>query len=376
MFAALIAGALLGLSAPPGPCAKELPHGPAVPSPLVLSTDCGWYRLETDGVVSRLPADWYATHKRPWSPQYGLTYQRTHAGRYLVLREGRVVWRSSGLYFNEDGSGAFGPGAFAFASWGRRGVFLTDLRGPERLVVRGKTSYPIGFTRQGELLVSGPGTITVVSQDGTVLRRVRYRRSSSFSFDEQTQTLYFVTPTGMLSAVDGSAVRRIGKIRERGWIGVLGRRLLTFTGPRHLAVLRRDDGSLVARANWHGARELDAGVAVSDDGRLFAFRVSNVQARARRARAVVYLLRAGESSVRAVDRTRIRRAGCGGGGASLSWRGSSLLYRAADNYGVVSDVAVLAPDGSATRLTPMLRALPWISSATPGNAFWASEFLE
>lgn len=374
MLAALIAGALLGLSAPHGPCAKALPHGPVVPSPLVLSTDCGWYRLETGGDVNRLPADWLATHKQPSHAQYGLTYQRTHPGRYLVLREGRVVWRSSGLYFNEDGSGAFGPRAFAFGSWGRRGVFLTDLRGPERLVVHGRTSYPIGFIRKGELLVSGPGTITVVSHDGAAVRRYRYRRSSSYSFDEQTETLYFVSPGGMLSAAQGSTPRRIRKVRAHGWVGLLGRRLLTFIGRRHVVILRRD-GSLVARASWHGARrELDAGVAVSDDGKLFAFRLSNARPGARRGDATVYLLGAGERRAHAVFRHGFGQVGCGFG-ASLGWHGSFVLYRSTDSVGR-AETAVLATDGSVTRLTPLLQALPRMVPTTPGNVFWASEFLE
>jgi hypothetical protein len=373
MFITLLAGALLSLTAHADPCAKALPRGPAVPAPLFLSTDCGWFRLEPDGAVSRLPIDWLAKQNRAWRQRHstGLTINRTRAGRYLVLRRGRVIWRSTGLYYNEAGSTVFGQHAFAFDSFGRRGVFLTDLRGPERLVLHGRGRYPIGFSRR-ELLVNGRRTITVISQHGAVLRQYPYRRANSFVFDEQKKTLHFVSPGGVLSTAQGRAVRRISKVRVQGSIGLLGRRLLTFTGQRRVAVLRRD-GSFVAGASWRGGRrELDAGVATTDDGKLFAFRVSRARPGADRSTATVYVLRAGKGGASVIYRHRLDRAGCGSG-ASLDWHGSSLLYRSVDGSGV-AEAAVLAPGRSPTRLTPLLRALPRLSPAAPGNTFWAAGF--
>jgi hypothetical protein len=365
---------LVGSAHRADPCATALPRGPAVPAPIVLSTDCGWFRLETDGAVIRLPIDWLAKQNRTWRQRHGgrLTVKRTGAGRYLVVRRGRVIWRSTGLYYNEAGSIAFGPHSFAFDSYGRRGVFLTDLRSPERLVLHGRGLYPIGFSNRGDLLVSGRRVITAVSHAGTVLRRYPFRRASSFAFDEQAKTLYFVSPDSVLSAAHGRAVRRIRKVRVRGSIGLLGRRLLTFTGQRHVAVLRRD-GSFVAGAGWHGARrELDAGVATTDDGKVFAFRVSRARPGADRSTATVYVLRARQARTRVVYRHRLDQAGCGSG-ASLDWHGSSLLYRSVDGTGV-AEAAVLTLGRSPTRLTPLLRALPRLSPAAPGNAFWATGF--
>jgi hypothetical protein len=370
MLATLALGALLSLGAHPDPCAKSLPRGPHVPAPIVLSTDCGWYSLDTDGDVSRLPADWYATHHEPWHPAYGLTYRRTRSGRYIVVRNRHGVWRSAGLYFSEDGSGTFGPHAFAFASWGQRGIFLTDLRGPERLVLRGRAFFPMGFTAQGELLVSGRRSIIVLSPAGTVVRWLRFRRSNSFSFDQQTGTVYFVTPRGMLTAARGSDVRRIGPA-ERGWIGILDHGLLAFGSSGHLAIMRRDDGSLVASASWRGARkEIDSDIAVSDDGKVFAYRVASDLGW-----ASVYFLRAGERQARMVYRHRFRQVGCGGYTTSVDFHGYSILYRS-DAGGGPAEVALLEPDGSSTRLTRLLRALPRKSRSTPGNAYWASDFLE
>jgi hypothetical protein len=348
------------------PCQAVLPQGPAVPAPIVLNTDCGWFRLGTDGEVTRLPGNWLATHTRPSQPHY--TIGRTRAGRYLVFWDGKVVWRSRGLYRNEAGNWAVGPHAFAFDSWGRRALFLTDLRGPERLVRRGRNRYPFGFSRTGQLLVSGPLTITVVAADGTVLRTIRYRRSSSFTFDEATKTLYFVTPDGMLSAAEGSIVRRIGRTRERGWIGLLGQRLLTFSTRRHLAILRRSDASVVASASWRGPkRELDSEVAVSDDGRLFAFRVARSPGT-----ASVYVLRAGQHRARRIHSHHFRQAGCGFN-VGLDANGSSFLYFSAHGRGV-AETAVITGDHAVTRLTPVLRALPRKTRAAPGKVFWEADF--
>ena len=174
----------------------------------------------------------------------------------------------------------------------------------------------------------------------------------------------------MLTAAHGSSVRNIGTIDQRGWIGLLGKGLLTFTRPGHIDFLRRNDATLVASSSWRGSgRDVDA-VDVSDDGRLFAFRVSNGQ---RPGIAAVYVLLAGEHAAHIVYRHRVVRRACGYA-AGVDWQGSSLLYRSDDGTGV-AEVAVVALDGSSTRLTPLLAALPRVSRATPGNALWATAFL-
>jgi hypothetical protein len=81
----------------------------------VLSTRCGRFVLSTDGEVSRFHspvhssrtiADW-----RHWG--HPLTVRRNRAGRLLVLRHGRLAWRSHDVYPNDGGNIAFGPHAFA-----------------------------------------------------------------------------------------------------------------------------------------------------------------------------------------------------------------------------------------------------------------------
>lgn len=348
------------------PCQAVLPHGSAVPAPIVIRTDCGWFRLATDGEVTRLPGNWLAAHTRPSRPHY--TIGRTRAGRYLVVWQGEIVWRSRGLYPNEAGNSAFGPHSFAFDSWGRQAVFVTDLRGPERLVFRGRFSYPLAFTEDGQLLLAGRRTITVLAGDGTVLRTLRYRRSSSFAFDEATKTVYFVTPGAVLTAAHGSAVRRIAAIRERGWIRLLEQGLLSFTARRHVAIVRRDDGSLVASASWGGRRrELAGGIAVSDDGRLFAYRVARSPGP-----ASVYLLRAGQHRARPVYRHHFELKGCGLN-VTLQARGSAFLYESDVGRGV-AQTAVLTANGAVTRLNPVLRALPRKTRTMATDAYWEADF--
>jgi hypothetical protein len=217
-------------------------------------------------------------------------------------------------------------------------------------VLHGRFISPVGFTPRGELLVSGRRSIVVLSPAGAVVRRLRFRRSSSFAFDEPTGTVYFVTPKGMLTAAHGSDVRRIGRAPDRGGLSVLDQRFLAFTAPGHLAVVRRDGGSLVASASWRGARsQIDSGIAVSDDGKLFAFRAPSNPGW-----AFVYFLRAGEHRARRVYRHRFKQVGCGYT-ASVELHGSTLLYRS-DAGGATAEVVLLEPDGSSTRLTRLVRA--------------------
>jgi hypothetical protein len=349
------------------PCQAALPHGPPVPAPIVFKTDCGSFRLATDGEVTRLPGNWLATHTSPSQPHY--TIRRTRPGRYLVVSDGKVAWRSRGVYRNEAGNWAFGEHSFAFDSWGRRALFLTDLRGPERLVFRGRNTSPIGFSRTGQLLVARRRTITVLALDGTILRTIHYRPSSSYTFDEATKTLYFVTLDGMLSAAEGSRVRSIGRTRVRGWMSLLGQRLVTFTTQRHLAIVRRSDGSLVAGASWRGAkREIDSEVAVSDDGRLFAFRL------ARPGKASVYFLRAGENRARLAYSHSYRLSGCGSS-VRLAGNGSSFLYYYSDGWSGVPKPMVITGEGAMTMLARLQRALPRKYFMGEESAYWEADFL-
>ena len=370
MFAALVATVLAALptTTPAEPCRAPLPRGPAVPAPIVLTTSCGGFLLDPSGHVSRLPPRLLAAASGGTGRRYGadLNVRRTRAGRFLLLRHGKVVWRSARLYPNDGGTVAFGPGSFAFTTY-REGVFLTDLRGAERLVA-GRGSFPVDFTSRGELLVSGRGAVRLIAHDGATRRRIRYRPRHGFAFDALSDTLFLVTRRGVLAAWDGQRLRQVRPLgRIGGWMTLALDGPLVFQAPRSLTVLRRD-GVVVARTAWPRSRMgiSDSGVSVSPGGRLFAFRRTDARPGARSATAVVYVLPRGGTQARAVYRHRLGPVGCAVG-ATLIWHGRFLLYSSYDGRLAVVD----GRGGAVRRLNRLARALPRRTRAERVSATWA-----
>jgi hypothetical protein len=336
----------------------------------VLWTNCGAFRLARDGTIARLPRRWLAHHGSGTGRRYepDLDIRRTRAGAFLLLREGRVVWRSSGLYPRDGGGVAFGPDAFAFASY-RHGIYLTDLHGPERLVLAGRGLYPYTFTGSSDLIVTGSRTITVLSPSGAVLRRFAYRPRNGFGFDEQTETLYYVTPAGRLAVAHGTHValnRSVARID--GLVSVERADLLVYSGGRSITVTTRD-GAVIAGAHWNARLHSDGGVAVSANGRDFAFRLSDAHAGSRSGSATVYLLKAGATRAEPLYLHRLGPSGCAVG-AGFSWRGSSLLYSSSDGT-----LALLDADRRAgVNLTRLAARLPHRSAGERALAAWRSDF--
>jgi hypothetical protein len=355
------------------PCRATLPRGPAVPAPIVLRTSCGGFQLTRDGRVNRLPRHWFARHGGGTGRRYGadIAVRRTRAGRFLLLRHGRVIWRSRGLYRNDGGAIAFGPNEFAFVTY-RRGVFLTDLKGPERLVMRGRGLFPYAFTRASELLVTtNVGRISVIARDGSVLRRYRFRQRNGVAFDDRTETLYFIGIDGVLSAAQGPRLRSVRALSGvDGMMSFARPGLLIFSGQRQVAV-RRLDGSLVASARWRSRLDVfDSGLSVSTGGDEFSFRLSDAHPGARSGTAVLYVLHAGESRARTIYRHRLGPAGCGVG-ASMFWHGRFLLYSTLAGQRRIFDSS---RHEAAIRLDPLVRALPHRRFGERGEVYWASDF--
>ena len=347
-----------------------------MPAPIILRTTCGDFKLGSDGKVSRMRRhwlrDWLALH--PSSPRYGrgLTVSRNRAGRIFVLRDKKVIWQSSRLYPRDGGAVLFGQDKFVFASY-RRGIFLTDLKGPEKLAARGRGLYPFNFTSTGELLVSGPRAITVVSSTGKALRRYRYRQITGYAFDETSDTLFFGTPDGMLVSAHGSDLSLVRPLRGiGGMMSILQpSRLLVFEGERSVFVMRRD-GTFVAQARWSRRGFVaDSGLTVSPDGQAFVYRLTNVYPGSKGGRAVVYVLHAGEAKAHPVYGHRLGPSGCAVG-ADLSWHGRFAMYRSTDGNLTIIDTG----GRSALGLTPFLHSLPGLRSRTTSYAagYWASEF--
>ncbi len=378
LFAAVLASAVL----PSHGCKAPLPQGPAVPAAIVVRTSCGWFDLEPSGRVRRLPRSPVGFGRggiaEDGSRHYGadLFIRRTHPGRFIVWRLHRtpagrltrtVIWHSSRDYYNTGGDNAFGPHLFAFDDY-YHGIFLTDLRHPERLVMRGRGLYPIGFTRAGDLLISMRGySIAVVAPNGTLLRRFSYRGRNSFTWDEHTDTLYFVRPDRMLAAAHGAHVRPIRPVTGiEGGIWFTRPRLLVFNGRRSVTIINLN-GKLIARDRW--ARTpidtFDSGLSVSPHGRTFAFRLSSAHPGAHHGQAVVYVLHAGQSEARAIYRHRLGPSGCAVG-ANMEWHGRYLLYSSADGQRAVLDTST----GRRISLMHLLHGIPQRGRSQVYDVFW------
>jgi hypothetical protein len=371
MITALIAAVFATAATPAAPCRVPLPQGPAVPAPIIFKTSCGGFRLATDGDLTRLPRRWFAAHAggtaRRWGA--GLQIRRNRTGRIFILRSGRLVWRSRDLYPRTGDTVAFGPNAFAFNSY-YRGVFLTDLRGPERLVFPGRGRYPHSFFPSGRLLVTGGRALIVLSPDGQVEGRYPYVRRRGYSFDVASDTLFFATPRGRLATLRESQLRVGRRLEIEGWMSVTPQGPLLFSGARSLSLATRD-GRLLASARWPRSRlsVFDSGATVSPDGRRVAFRLSDARAGARKGTAVLFLLAAGERRARPVYRHRLGPIGCGVG-ASMYWHSRYLLYGSADGeLAIIDGVTRQRRD-----LSRLARALPRRGAADRPVAGWASDY--
>jgi len=354
------------------PCRAALPLGPSVPAPIVLWNSCGVFRLEADGQVVRLPRRWLAHHGSGTGRRYGadLRLRNTREGRTLIVRGRRTIWQSRGTYKNEGNSLAFGPGLFAFASY-RRGVYLTDLRRPERLVVRGGGLHILDFTHDGNMLVVGRGTVWVVSAKGETQRRFRYAARHGLGFDAKTGLLYLVTRDGALATARGNRLRRIGPApRVTGMMSVAEPGLLVWQGVRSFAVTRRD-GTVLASARWRARPGTsDTGLIPAADGRLFAYRLFNGRPGSRRGTASVFVLRPGQERALLILRHASGQVGCGVA-VSMSWHGHQLLYGSGEG-----DWTLLDPgQGGASRsLTRFANRLPKHTPTETARAAWASDF--
>jgi hypothetical protein len=282
-----------------------------------------------------------------------------------------MIWRSSGDYHKTGGDSAFGPHLFAFDAY-YQGIYLTDLRHPERLVVPGRDLYPIGFTGGGELLVEGSGhAISVVAPDGRLLRRYSYRPRSGFTWDDRTDTLYFVQRNGMLAATYGAHLRLLRPMRGiEGGMQFVPPGLLLFYGQRSVTITSVA-GKLIARARWPRTPidNLDSGLSVSPDRRTFAFRLTNAHPGARRGEAIIYVLHAGQSHARAIYRHHLGASGCRVG-ASMEWHGRYLLYSSADGQQAALD----SRGARQISLMALLRRIPQRGRNQTYNVFWRSDF--
>ncbi len=366
----LVALALaLASGAPFTACDRPLPQGPAVPAPIVLRTGCGGFLLQRDGTVERLAPRWLAAQRGRAPRRYGddLELGVNDAGAVIVRRGGRRVWRAARPH--RGLTPAFGPrGALAFAADGQ-GVYVTDLRSRERLVLGGANVWPLAFGADGHLVVRAPDALLVLRPDGSLRRRVAYRPGHGVLVDPATDRVHAVAPDGTLLAIDGARVTRVTRlVGVRGWLSAAANGRFVFLERRRVRVWDRH-GRVVAQARWRRGLELQAGLAVRPDGRALAIRLSDARPGAAFGAASIRVLDTVTGRVREVYRHRLGPAGCAPGG-NLWWHGRSLLY---DGY--EQGLAVLdGRGGPPVRLGRLERALSPIGGVPVASAAWLADY--
>ena len=327
------------------------------------------FLLRRDGRVERLPERWFETHAgNPPQPHAdGRRVGVNARGAVVVRRAGVRVWRATGTHHGI--SPVFGPGgALAFGAYGQ-GVYLTDLRSRERLVVRGRAVWPLAFGDDGNLVVRGAGALVVLRPDGTPLRRIPYRTALGALTDPVSGRVHVVAPDGTLTVVDGARVTRLARLAGvAGWLTSAAHGRFAFQEARRVRVWDAR-GRVVAQAGWPRSLAADSGLVVAPDGRAVAFRLSDAYPGAAFGTARVRVLDGATGRAREIYRHRLGPSGCGVGG-NLVWRGRALLYDAYDG-----NVAVLDADGGpAVRLTRLARTLSPAGIAGGVAASWLASY--
>jgi hypothetical protein len=321
--------------------AKAGPSG--LPAPVVFETSRAAHTLFPSGRVR------VARARRP-EPCGGTTWMliagegaclMQRGGRIAVVRNGRDVWRSTGHYrlngvFAKLGRRAV---AFSYERYDRRRptqtLLIAPLGGRERVVAYDE--WPLGWTRGGDLLTwrfrQGAVGAYLRSADGTMLRRV-VAGLAEIRFDDQTQTLFMLSRSGVVSRYDGRRRERLVDLRTLGFaprptIELLDGGLIAVVSRLRVAVLRRD-GSLFASAIFrrgkHSGVAGDSGLVANRTGTAVAFTVTVGNTGYRSVgRESIYVLREGDRSSSRVGSHRLRFALCERW-AGLSWHGEWLLY--------------------------------------------------
>jgi hypothetical protein len=348
------------------PCLLPPGHGLRLPAPIVATTDCGAFLANTDGTVERLPRHWLNRHGGGTGRTYGARLQVRFEDRRILLEiGGRVVWRAARVYKDYGGQLAFGPrGRFAFTTY-YHGLYLTRRPARERLVLRGKGLYPVGFTPRGDILVALPGTrLWLLDGSGRVVRRIRYHGRNGFAFDERSGTLRWVTPRLRLATLAGRRIELGRRIWSRGSLWLQPGGLLAFSDERSFLVLRPDGQRIAGLRLATGM--LDSAFTGTPDGARFAFRVRTGNARVG-APIAVEVLPAGSGTPRILYRHRLKSVGCANG-AGFAWHGHELLYTSSDGARVLIDTDT----GAVLDLGALARALPHRGSSV--SFAWRADY--
>src|SRR5437667_198875 len=164
-----------------------------LPAPIVVTTDCGRFRIDERGRVSfhhgfALPV--------PAGTSYymDLTWYRLRGGHLIIGHRKRTLWHSRARFrgrYVDIGAVASSRAAVAFSIFhGRRqSLFVARQGQAERLVATGET--PLGFTSRGVLISLRRWTLLLRGGPDWRPRRL-IRGATNVVFDHAAQAVYFV----------------------------------------------------------------------------------------------------------------------------------------------------------------------------------------
>jgi hypothetical protein len=361
---ALVAGGQADGTGTRAQCAQQLPHGPGLPAPVVVTTRCGRFRLEPNGdVVYKGPrtspvsrvADVYWPQDLTWA---GFTHDR----HLLIGRGLKRLWRSHETYRRDALSEVvLGANRLSFSYSGR--LYLARYGAPERVIARGEN--PVAFLsgrlvtwrkRGWALLLRGAGRVVVP-------------HAVEPQWDRESGMVVFRTGH-RLRVFDGARVRELADRYELGVRGTpvvepLGR-FVAIHDRRRIAIVGYE-GRVVASAPVPKGRARADGISSSIVPNASATAVAFTATHRPRGVDTVYVLAAGTTRALARFDVATDFPGCGYS-ASVAWHGSWLLYANADPAAAVVDSRGQAP---AVRLDKLISELPGVEREGIFNIDWA-----
>jgi hypothetical protein len=358
-------------------CSRDLPQGQrGLPAAVVVTTDCGKYRLGTDGSVAYTGKWKGPVPKVARGYWMDLTWYGVDHGHVLIGRGMKRLWRSHDTYprgrYVDIGSVIIGNGRVAFSYYQDRQsrVLVARLGGAEHVVARGEV--PFVFTPSGDLVSWQERGHALVLHTANGRERTLARHAVDAQVDRANEKVLFRSARQLL-VFDGASVRRLLSLPTVGITGPptvepLGR--LVAVHDRHRLVIVGNDRRLVASTvlprSRHRVDGVSSPVAANADGSAFAYTVTS----GNRARETVYLLAADTHRGRPLRSQRFVGGGCGAG-AWLAWRGHWVLYSNAGQQAAVVDSSGHAP---AVDLGDVIAKLPGLQDNGEGtfNVDWSA----
>jgi hypothetical protein len=353
-------------------CSRDLPQGePGLPAAVVVTTDCGRFRLGTDG--SLIFAGNWRSPVPPVARAYwmDLSWYGLAHGHLLIGRGMKQLWRSHDTYPAgrrlDVAELALGPHGVAFSLYrGRQSLLFTAHYG-RREHHAGNGELPVAFAHTGLVTWRERGKALLL-RTGHDVRFVAHAIEPQA--DRESRMVVFRS-RGELFAFDGVRVRKLASLRKLGVIGVpvvepLGR--LVAAHDRRRLIVVDYEGRLVASTALPKSRHQTDGVtspvAPNAAGAAVAYTVTS----GNRSRETVYLLVRGAPRAQPLLVEKFVGGGCGAG-AWLAWHGPWLLYANAGEQAAVVDSSGQAP---ALQLGDAIARLPGLNSEGMFNVEWAS----